>query len=80
MNALNMINPKGIFNKLVETFGARKITIALGVGGSLAIAGMTTVFIVYPDDPKPIETKTVTEAAKTAVETVTENIIEKENV
>lgn len=64
MNALNVINPKGVFDKLIETFGVRKVIVALGVGGSLAIAGMTTVLIVYPDDPKPI----------------TENIIEKENV
>lgn len=71
MNALNTFSPKGVFNKLAETFGMRKTIVAIGVGGSLAFVGMTAVFIVYPEDPK-----TVVEA----VETVTENIVEKENV
>lgn len=63
MNVMDAINPKRIFNKFVELFGPRKTVVALGVGASLAIAGMTTVFVAYPDDPK----------------TVTENIVEKEN-
>lgn len=70
MSVLNTFSPKGVFNKLAEIFGMRKTIVALGVGGSLAFAGMTAVFIVYPDDPNIVET----------VQSVTENIIEKENV
>lgn len=76
-----MINPKNIFDKAVNEFGFRKTTAIVALGVCCAFGGVTIGVLAIPNEPTITKAiQTATEAAKTAVQTVTENIIEKENV